>query len=354
MNQQNQRNKDRVLAFWRELDAAPLTATGSVMKRHLAKSFHWQGPAPLPELHGPEDVAERYAMPLKRAFPDLRRDIHMFFGGASQGKRGGSSDGRMWVCGTGYLVGRQMADVEGIPASANRPLRIRWAEFFRFDGDEMVQCQTLLDFVDWFEQIGRPVLPKSRGAPLVYPAPTGIDGRLEAAQGVEETAQTLSLIREFLFAGLNAFDKNNLKSMGVARYFHKNVKWYGPGGIGACLSLREFEDFHQKPWLVAYPDRKVQDLDSLFAEGCFTGSSAWSGVLATHTGPYLDAVATNNPIKFNGIDFWLRNGDQFTENWVFVDMIDLFRQFGIDLFERMKSFTGQRPRLIPVMPDDPQ
>jgi hypothetical protein len=31
------------------------------------------------------------------------------------------------------------------------------------------------------------------------------------------------------------------------------------------------------------------------------------------------------------MDFWLRRGDKFVENWVFVDMIDLFDQFGIDL-----------------------
>jgi len=25
------------------------------------------------------------------------------------------------------------------------------------------------------------------------------------------------------------------------------------------------------------------------------------------------------------------------ENWVFVDLVDVFRQFGIDLFERMRN-----------------
>lgn len=352
MSLQNQRNKERVLAFWRELDPAPVSSCAAIAKRHLAPPFLWQGPAPLPELQGPDAFAERYAGPLKRAFPGLRRELHMFFGGASEGCKDGSPDSRMWVCGTGYFTGAQSAAFEGIPSSSRR-LRIRWAEFYRFDGDDIVQCQTLIDFVDWFEQIGRPVLPAPRGAASVYPAPTGLDGVLLEAQDETETAQTLHLIRDFLFAGLNAFDKADLKSMGVARYFHKNVKWYGPGGIGACLSLKEFEDLHQKPWLVAYPDRKVQNLDSLFAEGRFTGSSGWSAVLATHTGPYLDAAATGRPIRFNGIDFWLRDHDQFVENWVFVDMIDVFRQFGIDLFDRMRVSTGQRPRLIRVMPDDP-
>jgi hypothetical protein len=35
------------------------------------------------------------------------------------------------------------------------------------------------------------------------------------------------------------------------------------------------------------------------------------------------------------LDFWLRQGDKFTENWVFVDMIDLFAQMGQDLFAQL-------------------
>ena len=60
-------------------------------------------------------------------------------------------------------------------------------------------------------------------------------------------------------------------------------------------------------------------------------------MLATHTGDYLDAKATNKPVEFNGLDFWKLENDRYIENWVFVDMVHLFRQFGIDLFERMRT-----------------
>jgi hypothetical protein len=39
------------------------------------------------------------------------------------------------------------------------------------------------------------------------------------------------------------------------------------------------------------------------------------------------------------LDFWLRHKDKFTENWVFVDIIDLFAQMGQDLFTRLHSRT---------------
>lgn len=32
-----------------------------------------------------------------------------------------------------------------------------------------------------------------------------------------------------------------------------------------------------------------------------------------------------------------REGDQYVQNWVFVDMVHLFGQMGVDLFERMRA-----------------
>ena len=85
--------------------------------------------------------------------------------------------------------------------------------------------------------------------------------------------------------------------------------WYGPGGIGACLSFKEFEDLHQRPWLIAFPDRTVGDLDNLIAEGTFVGASSMPGVTLTHTGPYLGHSATQARCGVNGIDFWSEGKD---------------------------------------------
>ncbi|MFZ8882441.1 MAG: polyketide cyclase, partial [Paracoccaceae bacterium] len=50
-----------------------------------------------------------------------------------------------------------------------------------------------------------------------------------------------------------------------------------------------------------------------------------------------DTPASGQPIEFSGLDFWLRSGDKFTENWVFVDMVDMFSQMGHDLFKVMRE-----------------
>jgi hypothetical protein len=178
--------------------------------------------------------------------------------------------------------------------------------------------------------------PVERHSSILPPPAAG--GTLWDDQG--SATRLLAYGRQFIFGGLNAFDQANLKSMKMADYFHPNLKWYGPGGIGACMSLSEFEDLHQNPWLNAFPDRKVGDLDNLIAEGEFVAASSLPGVLLTHTGAYLGYTATQKRSGVNGIDFWRYEDGQFTENWVFVDMLHLFNQFGIDLMARVRHMTG--------------
>lgn len=330
----NQRNKANALSLWNALDTNPKRA-GEM----LSAVTHWQAPEPIGVKSSGGDILAELFVPLQAAIPDLRRETHLFLAGQSSAHEDGQEDGAWWVAGTGYYTGRATAPVFGIPATST-DLRIRWGEFLRFNGKgEVTHAQTIWDFVDWFDQIGLPVLPKSRGASHVYPAPTAYDGALKAAHSDAVTDRTLAFGREFIFGGLNKFDENDLSSMGLAAFFHPNIKWYGPGGIGACLSLGEFETFHQQPWLIAFPDRKVMHLESLFAEDRLLAASGPKGVIGTHIGSYLGLPATGTPIEVSGLDFWLRTDGLFTENWVFVDMVHLFAQMGIDLFDRMKAHS---------------
>lgn len=334
----NQLNKQVVWNFWQALEAAGTAPVETIARSAMVDDVLWRGFDPLGDLRGVEAFSAEFYQPLLQSFPDLKRQTHLFCGGESNGRIDGdiTRDGNMWVSGTGYLNGTFVNDYLGIPATG-QTVQIRWGEFCRMEAGKIVEVFFLLDLIDLMQQAGYNVLPPALGKDHVYPPPAANDGILHDAQDAAVTAYSLDHIRRFIFDGLNAYDQSELGSMGMADYFHPNVKWYGPGGIGACLSFKEFEDFHQAPWLVAYPDRAVQDLDALFAEGVYTGAPGWAGVIATHTGKYLDVPATGNTIEFNGLDWWKREGEQYIENWVFVDMIHLFRQFGVDLFERLRS-----------------
>ena len=334
----NQTHKRLVHELWRSLDELPAARAAEALRRCTIEDASWHGPDPLLTLHGVEAQVRDYWAPLKAAFPDLTRHTWILHGGPSNGRRDGNMalDGRMWVGGTGVFAGTFLHDYLGIPANG-ATVSLRWGEYHRFEAGRIVQTYCLLDLLDLMEQAGLQVLPPARGVPGLYPPPRAMDGVLLEPQASAQSSQSLAHIWQFIFAGLNRFDQSELGSMGMARWFHPQVKWFGPGGIGACLSLKAFEDYHQQPWLVAYPDRKVQDLDALIAEGAYSGGPGWAGVLATHTGPYLDQLATGQHIAFNGMDWWKREGDQYVENWVFVDMVHLFRQFGVDLLARARG-----------------
>jgi predicted ester cyclase len=337
----NQLNKAAVLALWSALDHEPLHRLQATIRPLLDHNMTWHGPEPLGEKQGIERFVKEFWSPLLHSFPDLERQPHLFFGGVSNGCRDGLNDGKMWVTGTGVFTATFEKEYLSIPATG-APVELRWGEFCRIDQGRIVEIYCLLDLVDLMRQSGFEVLPASRGEDGIYPPPLAGDGVLTDGQDRRVSDYSLQHIRRFIFNGLNRYDQSDLASMGMAAFFHPEVQWYGPGGIGACHGLEEFEDLHQQPWLTAFPDRQVQDLTALIAEGCYSGGPGWAGVLATHSGEYLDCPATGKRLKINGLDWWKREGEWYIENWVFVDMVHLFRQMGVDLFQRLEKLKASR------------
>lgn len=330
----NQENKKLVWDYWEALQNSSPPTTTSVLRQYLAEDHVWHGYVPVGELAGLSKFATEFWQPLLDAFPDLVRKTWIFFGGRSSGRIDGGNDGKLWVTGTGIFEGTFARDYLSIPATGDR-VSIRWGEFCRIESGVIAETYFLIDIVDLLQQAGISILPPSRGRASIYPPPEAEDGILLASNDEVESSYSLAHIRQFIFEGLNAFDETNLESMGMAQFFHPNLKWYGPGGIGACLSFTDFETRHQAPWLHAFPDRSVQNLDALIAEGAYSGAPGWNGVLATHQGNYLGHPATGKQFGVNGLDWWKREGDVYIENWVFVDMLHLFRQLGIDLLAEL-------------------
>ncbi|MEY2776313.1 MAG: hypothetical protein RLY30_411 [Pseudomonadota bacterium] len=332
--------KQQVLSFWRQWDESPdpTLTTLDQLPFELERDFYARLHQPLGDLAGWDLYRDEYLLPLRSAFGRMHREMHLFFGGLSNGRRDGdvSKDGELWITGTGLLHGNFDQAYLGI-SPTHQAVSLRWGEFLRFRNGRLSAVYLMHDLVDFCEQIQRPVLPISQGRPGIYSRPAAADGIQLGHSDPSVTQHSLAHIREFLFEGLNAYDQSSLKSMGMERFFHPHVAWYGPGGIGACLGLSEFQSLHQQPWLTAFPDRQVQDLTGLFAEGMFTGSPGWAAVLATHRGPYLGSPATGSALSINGLDWWKREGDRYIENWVFVDMVHLFQQMGVNLLARARG-----------------
>ena len=325
MSERNQRNKQHFWDFWNALPHstdAPHTA-----QHYLHDDFIWNGPHPLNAKHGLSAFISDFWGPLRASVPDVERRTDIMFGGYF--------DHADWVCATGYFSGTFAADWLGIPATGQR-VNIRFGDFWRFEGDKIAECFMLLDIPDVMRQAGYPVLRNYGGEEGHVPGPLAGDGVLLDEHDPDISHKSRDLV-ERMIRGLLSYDGRSLSSMGMVNFWRDDMLWYGPAGIGTARSLKQFEDYHQIPFLAAFPDRQGGNHKARLAEGLYVASTGWPSINATFSADYLGATANYQQITMRVMDWWKREGDLLTENWVFIDLPDLMQQVGIDLFARMRE-----------------
>ena len=338
---------------WRLMQRLPGPDMAPALREQLAPDASWWVCHPFNELVGPDAVAEQLYAPLQAAFPDLERRPDLFFAGEwispPPGIVGHSppelrGEG-WWATTTGHYLGTFKQPWLGIPATGE-PAALRFGEFYRWqkgpDGvGRITEARVLLDVVDLARQAGRRILPPASGLELLVPGPAPHDGLLlgetDPAQAAESTRLTLEM-----FVGLWKFDGKNLDSMDMPRFWHPNMMWYGPGGIGTTRGVSGFQRHHQAPFLHAFPDRGSPNHPprghrSRIAEGPYVASTGWPSVRATFTGDYLGIKATGRPINMRVMDWWRNDGKLLTENWVMIDMPHLMLQMDVDLLARLRD-----------------
>jgi predicted ester cyclase len=307
-------------------DATPETVD-DLLAEYYHQDAEWHGPAPVERLNGVDAVADGYWQPLLRAFPDLEKNDYMLFGGEFEGGE--------WVCATGNLVGTFEHEWLDIPPTGHATW-LRYGEFHRFEDGQIVETRHLIDVLDLLRQAGYQFVP-ALGPEVVIPGPSTQDGVLLDEQEAAESETTLELV-EGMIDGLHDYEEHGLDGMGMEEYWHEDFMWYGPAGTGSTRGIDGFQDYHQGPFLDAFPDREGGDHVARFAEGNYCASTGWPSITATHLGDgWLGLPATGSDVTMRVMDFWRREGDLLAENWVFIDMIDLLDQLGVDVFERVRE-----------------
>lgn len=337
---------------WRLLQRLPGPDAERALHEQLSPDAAWHVSHPLNTMTGPQAVAERFYGRLQAAFPDLERRWDLFFGGrwtnpapgAPAHVPAGIAGEGWWVTTHGHYLGTFRQPWLGIPPTGE-PATLRFGEFYRWEpqpggGGRITEARVLLDILDLARQAGRRALPPSSGLEILVPGPAPHDGLLlgptDPASGEHSLRLTLAM-----FAGLAAYDGRNLDSMDMPRYWHENMMWYGPCGIGTSRGVKGFQRHHQAPFLHAFPDRSSPALGprghrARLAEGPFVGSTGWPSVRATFTGDYLGVPATGRPIGMRVMDWWRHDGSKLTENWVLIDLPELMLQMGVDLMDRIR------------------
>jgi predicted ester cyclase len=308
--------------------------------------LRWRGQAPVDALSGFDAAVAGALEPLVAAFRDIERRDDIFLAGEYAGRSwtGAPIEAALpgtWVAATGHYCGTFTASLFGIPPTGALAW-LRYGEFYHLGPTgAVVEAVTLWDLVDLMRQAGCNPLPPSPGVDILVPGPRTRDGVQLDTVDPAGGAITHALVGA-MGLGLGEYDGVSLESMRQERFWSPDMLWYGPCGIGSNRRLKGFQDFHQRPFLVAFPDRRGGNHYGRIADGDYCASGGWPSVRATHAGPYLGCPASNRPITMRVMDFWRREGDLLAENWVFIDLPDLFQQFGVDLFAKMREKAAAR------------
>jgi predicted ester cyclase len=305
----------------------------SMLAERLPCDSIWDIAHPVNRLTGPDAVWTGFVAPLRAAFAHVHRRDELFIGGRNIRDTGGT-----WIASMTHYVGRFVAPFCGVIPS-DRLVFLRAGEFYRIDGGKITEAKILFDLPDLMRQAGRFPLPRALGTEMLFPGPATHDGVLPTgANG----AATLDVVQGML-GDLHVFDPATGASKGQTGadgYWHDDMMWYGPGGIGSTHRWDGFVDHHRAAFLHAFPDRKGGNHYCRIGDGDFAAVSGWPSMTMTHLGDYLGVPATGRALTLRVMDFYRCAGGKIMENWVCLDYGDLFRQMGVDLVARSAAMDS--------------
>lgn len=288
---------------------------------------------PFGDLNGPDDLWSAYA-PLLAALPDLeRRDMIVM--------AGRDGDGAQWLGTCGEYMGTFVAPWLDIPPTGHLAA-LRFHEFFRFEGNRVAEVQLLWDIPGMMRQAGVWPLVPGLGREMTAPAPATQDGLTVAGDG----AAALQIVTEMLTAMVRHPAEGGPEVMDLPRYWHPRFNWYGPSGIGTARGISAFRNWHQIPFLQAMPDRGKSHEGTqshLFAEANYVAVTGWPNMRLTlsHDG-WLGLPPTGQSLTLQSLDFWRVENGLIRENWVLIDLLHVYAQVGIDVFDRLRMFNKSR------------
>lgn len=265
---------------------------------------------------------------LVTAFPDLERRVTIEVAGVD-------GHGQTWVGQCGYWCGEFNAPFEGIPPTG-RMAAMRFHDFVRLEDGRATEVQSLWDLPELMLQAGVWPLSPALGREWQVPGPATQDGLRVAGDG----GAALTIVGDML-DGLGNDPAGTPREV-MAQFWHEGCSWYGPSGIGTARGIDGFRKHHQGPFLGAMPDRRSYvDRGHFFAEGDYVGFTAWPGMACTLSGgSWLGIPGVGQELTMRSLDFWRVADGKIAENWVLVDLLDIYAQLGVDVFARMRELAS--------------
>lgn len=289
---------------------------------------------PLGPVTGPVALYEVGYAPLIDAIGDLERRDYLMVGAVDRGEH--------WIGCGGYYTGVFETPWLDIPATGQL-VTMRYVEFFRFEKSTIVEMRLLWDIPQVMMQARAWPMAPGLGVELHVPGPATQDGILETASDPKRSAASMRLVRDMV-DGLGNYASGGAGAMQLERYWHPKMNWYGPAGIGSNRRISGFRNCHQIPFLDAMPDRVARTeaggYDCFFADGDYVVYCGWPALDATLSGDgWMGIAPSGQKITMASLDIWRCENGLIRENWVMIDLLDVWRQVGVDVLARMRALT---------------
>lgn len=339
---ENVANKKRVIHIMQQMIRIPLADLDGAIGAGYRTDSRVSVAHPINELPDLKAVCEELWRPLRRALPDVERRDHIVAGGEYRNAS--------WVACLGHYVGTFQNDWLGIPATRG-VVTVRYAEGHELRDSKIATSYVFIDFLDVMRQAGYWPLAPSLGREMQWLPPRTCDGVVLTPQDEAVSQRTIQrVLRMHEALGLYSGQpptREVLDEMEMVRHWDPSFMWYGPAGIGTTRGLKGFEDFHQIPFLVAFPDRGGTEIGHFIriGDGDYAVTGGWGYLQATHTGSdFLGVPPTGKRLAMRVMDFYRCDDETIVENWVPFDIPHLLMQMGVDIFGRMRhQFRQHRP-----------
>ena len=338
----NLANKHRAIQIMSGLTSCPVNELPVLLHDSYHEGVRVHVTHPVNELSGADATLAAFWQPLRHALPDAERRHDLVAAGSY---RNGD-----WIAMSGHYVGTFEHDLVGIPATRG-VVAVRFSEAHELREGKIATSYLFVDFLDLMLQAGfSPIVP-SLGSPMRWLPPMTHDGVILTAQDEATSRATIERVLH-MHAALGYYNgqpptRETLDLMQMVKHWHPHFMWYGAGGIGTTRGLKGFEDYHQIPFLVAFPDRKGSDIGHFIriGDGHYAVTGGWGYLQATHSGhDFLGMPPTGKRVAMRVMDFYRCDEQTIVENWVPFDIPHLLLQMGVDVFGRMRhQFRQHQP-----------
>ncbi len=293
---------------------------------------------PFGDVVGPVEFYDTCFAPLHAAIPDLERRDWIVMAGQTP-------EGAHWVGCGGHYTGTFAAPFLDIPPTGH-VVHMRFHEFYRFEGDRIVEVQAIWDIPEVMMQAGAWPMAPSLGLEYCVPGPATLDGLISGPWDPQQARASCDLIVDMLTHMTRHPAQGGPEVMEMERFWHPKMNWYGPAGIGTCRGISGFRNWHQIPFLNAMPDRGQSNDDltfHFFGDANYAAVTGWPNMRQSLSADgWMGLVPSGQTIDLRSLDFWRIENGLIRENWVLVDVLDVYHQLGVDVFRRMREFNKAR------------